>query len=265
MEMVSQQSGTSFSPLPLAYGTQYFWQVVVWDIYEDFTPGPVWSFTTAAANRPPDPPTNPSPADGATELGIHPTLSWAGNDLDGDTMAYDVYLGITSETMEMVSNMQTGTSFNPLPLAYGTQYFWQVVAWDNYEAHSLGPVWSFTTTSTLPPPYQLEYVSGSGQSYYGSGMPAAMVFKVQDTGTGTYLADLTGSGLAMAATASVGYQDLAFNNAGNYDGLGQLGWGGYYYVPFNTGPAYTLEITVTLSLNGVPIDTYLITENILGF
>jgi CSLREA domain-containing protein len=121
-----------------------------------------------------------------------------------------------------------------------------------------------TPKPTLPPAsYKLEYLSGSGQTYRGGGMPNPMVFKIKNTTNGSYVNQtLAALGLSMVATASLGYQDAEFNNLNNYDGLGAEAYGGYYYVPPNTGPAYTLKVTVTLSLNGVPVDSYLITENI---
>ncbi len=128
------------------------------------------------------------------------------------------------------------------------------------------PAATDTPTPTKPKPaanYKLEYLSGSGQTYAGGGMPLPMVFKIKNTTANTYVNQSLGLlNLSMAASASVGYQDAEFNNLNNYGGQGVEGFGGYYYVPTNYGPAYTLQITVTLSLNGVPVDSYLITENI---
>jgi hypothetical protein len=92
-----------------------------------------------------------------------------------------------------------------------------------------------------------------------------MVFKIKNTVTNAYVNQpLAALDLSMVASASVGYQDAEFNNLNNYNGQGAEAFGGYYYVPSNSGPAYTLQITVTLSLNGVPVGSYLITENITG-
>jgi len=114
--------------------------------------------------------------------------------------------------------------------------------------------------------YKLEYVSGNNQTYRGGGMPRPMVFRIKNTVTNTYVttSHLGELGLSLTATASTGYQDAEFNNLNNYDSLGAEAYGGYYYVEVNSGPAYTLKITVNLSLNGDIIDTYLINENILS-
>ena len=121
-----------------------------------------------------------------------------------------------------------------------------------------------TPTQTSAPPYELEYISGSGQTYHGPGMAWPMIFKIKDTATGKYITQLSELGLSLVATAPVGYQDAEFNNANNYGNLGQEGFGGYYAVPERTGVAYTLQITVTLSLNGKPIDSYSITAYVPG-
>jgi len=48
----SGQSAASYSPSTLASGTTYFWQIVA-NNTSGSTPGPVWSFTTAATPPPP--------------------------------------------------------------------------------------------------------------------------------------------------------------------------------------------------------------------
>jgi hypothetical protein len=92
----------------------------------------------------PNIPTNCLPADHSTRVPIHPHLSWTGGDPDaGDTVTYDVYFG-TSETPPLVSNSQSGTTYDPGTLAYNTTYYWQIVATDNQGASTTGPLWDFT-------------------------------------------------------------------------------------------------------------------------
>jgi len=96
-------------------------------------------------NTPPSIPSNPSPANHATDGSINAQLSWTGGDPDaGNTVTYNLYFG-TSPTAAMVSHNQTGTSYAPGTLAYNTTYYWKIEATDNHGAAATGPLWDFTT------------------------------------------------------------------------------------------------------------------------
>jgi len=99
-------------------------------------------------NRPPNVPSSPNPANGATSVDINKDISWTGGDPDPthDTVTYDVYFG-TASTPPKVSGNQSKTSYDPGTLAYQTTYYWQIVAWDNHGASAAGPVWHYTTTN----------------------------------------------------------------------------------------------------------------------
>jgi len=132
-------STASMQKSGLSYGTTYYWKIVS-DDGEAQTAGPVWSFMT---NRPPNTPSNPSPANGATGQSTSPTLSWSGGDPDGDSVTYDVYFGTSSnppyeQTVSSTSIPKTG--LNNL-----TTYYWRIVSNDGHGAQTTGPLWSFTT------------------------------------------------------------------------------------------------------------------------
>ncbi|RKY05796.1 MAG: hypothetical protein DRP65_12625, partial [Planctomycetota bacterium] len=93
--------------------------------------------------NPPDPATNPDPADLATDVSITADISW-----DAGTYAtsHDVYFGTnpTPGAGEFMGN-QTGTTYDPGLLTPDTTYYWAIDA-INAIGSAAGPVWSFTTT-----------------------------------------------------------------------------------------------------------------------
>ncbi len=107
------------------------------------------NYATAPANRAPHIPSEPMPADGATGQAVSLTLSWTGGDPDGDAVTYNVYLDAGDDTPETLVCGQVPTpTCDPGTLLAGMQYYWQVVAADEYSATTTGPVWDFTTIQT---------------------------------------------------------------------------------------------------------------------
>jgi hypothetical protein len=104
-------------------------------------------------NNAPNTPSNPSPPDGATDIDINTILSWTCSDPDGDPLTYDVYFG-TSSPPPLVSSGQSSNSYDPGTLQYNQKYYWQIEAFDNHGASTIGPVWSFTTYKPNNPPYE---------------------------------------------------------------------------------------------------------------
>jgi glutaredoxin len=113
------------------------------------------------SNRPPNAPSNPSPANGAASVDITKDLSWVGGDPDPthDTVTYDVYFGTTNPP-PLVSSGQTATTYDTGTMAYMTTYYWQIVATDNHGASTTGPLWHFTTTSNPNQPPMTPDISG---------------------------------------------------------------------------------------------------------
>ena len=108
-----------------------------------------------AGNHPPSSPVNPAPASGATNQDTTLTLAWSCADPDtGDTLRYDVYLGMTNPPNTALSTSLSGTALVVHNLSLSTTYYWRVIAKDNHGAEAQGSVWSFATGSTPNnPPY----------------------------------------------------------------------------------------------------------------
>jgi hypothetical protein len=99
----------------------------------------------AAPNSPPNVPSSPSPANHAAGVSLDADLSWTGGDPDaGDTVTYDVYFG-TGSSLPKVSGDQSACSYDPGTLNGNTKYYWKIVARDNHQAYTIGPLWDFTT------------------------------------------------------------------------------------------------------------------------
>jgi hypothetical protein len=150
----SNQSNVSFTPGQLNNNTTYYWKIVAKDDQGATTSGPVWNFTTqtAVVNNPPNPPSNPNPANGSTNQPVNLTLNWTCTDPDGDPLTYDIYLG-NNNNPPLIAPNQSNNIFNLGALNYNTTYYWKIVAKDNQGHSTSGTVWDFKTIylDTTPP------------------------------------------------------------------------------------------------------------------
>jgi len=105
--------------------------------------------TPPTSNHPPNTPSSPSPANGASGVSTSVTLSWFGGDPDaGDTVTYDVFLEANDNTPDTLVCNDVGTATcNPGALNASSLYYWKVVASDDKGAPTTGPTWSFTTAT----------------------------------------------------------------------------------------------------------------------
>lgn len=113
--------------------------------------------------------------------------------------------------------------------------------------------------------YQLEYVSGSNQTFQGGSLPSPLVFRVKNITSNSYVTNLSTEMLSIEMTSSSGFQDVVFGNAEDYCSDGDKScFGGYYYVDPNIGPPYTLTINVTLKRNDEILFQVMVNENVTG-
>jgi hypothetical protein len=96
-------------------------------------------------------PRQPSPASGATGVGVNTTLAWrAGR----EAASHKVYFGTDQKAVANdTAPVQAVSphSFDPGPLSYGTTYYWKVTEVNNAANPPVweGGVWSFSTTEVL--------------------------------------------------------------------------------------------------------------------
>ena len=101
----------------------------------------------------PGAPSNPTPADGATDVSMTADLSWTNG---ADTDNVDVYfstdesLVINKDASALVVNSQNVSTYDPGTMMGASIYYWRVVGKNsNLDLETDGPVWSFATE--LPP------------------------------------------------------------------------------------------------------------------
>jgi len=112
---------------------------------------------------PPDAAVLASPASGANGITSQPTLTWNRATF---AVSYDVYLGTSSGSMNLVANVPAQLTNDP-PTTYswtpgsalqaGTTYFWSIVSRTNATAvnpsmKATSSTWSFITNGSAPPP-----------------------------------------------------------------------------------------------------------------
>jgi hypothetical protein len=125
--------------------TTYYWRIDAWD-GNHYSHGPIWEFTTGDPNNPPNQPTMPWPADGATGESIYAMLRWSCSDPDGDELMYKVYFGVVPVLNEdhVIALGITDENWELGTLNFNTTYYWKITAHDG-EMTSTSDTWSFTT------------------------------------------------------------------------------------------------------------------------
>lgn len=109
-----------------------------------------WTFEIEKCCPTPGTPSSPSPLNGATGVATNPTLSWA---VTSNTDSYDVYFGTFISFDPNLVPKVWKPSFPITSLAGGTTFYWQVVAVNSCGTSTAGPVWSFTTYTSVPSSY----------------------------------------------------------------------------------------------------------------
>jgi len=88
----------------------------------------------------------PNPSDSSNHIFFNGRLSWVAVDPDDDPMVYDVYLG-TKMDPPLVATDLNYDEYYPEDIVPGNKYFWRVVARDEMDQETSGPIWQFSSHS----------------------------------------------------------------------------------------------------------------------
>jgi uncharacterized protein (TIGR02145 family) len=119
-----------------------------------------------AANRPPSVPEVPTPENQAIEQPTFLEMSWTCSDIEGDPITYDIYLGTDNPPATKVTSDLTGEYLSMGGLDENTTYYWKVVAKDDHDNSTAGPVWSFSTGFWGTPCEGIPTVEYAGKTYH---------------------------------------------------------------------------------------------------
>jgi photosystem II stability/assembly factor-like uncharacterized protein len=95
--------------------------------------------------EPPGRPRSPSPENGANGVALDVQLNWLCDTEDSErTVTFDVYLGPENPPLRIATSVGN-TTYDPGQLFPGVRYYWKIVAYDENDLATEGPIWYFTT------------------------------------------------------------------------------------------------------------------------
>lgn len=126
---------------------------------------------STGSNTAPNVPFSPTPANGAVDQIVEPTLKWRVSDPNGrsDTLRSEVVLYESNNTNRrtLISNTKD-TTVVATGLRYNTTYFWQVTVRDKAGLVTRGDVWTFRTRNLPDNPYLYVRQVGGNTDIYSS-------------------------------------------------------------------------------------------------
>lgn len=100
--------------------------------------------SNTSVNEPPATPSDPVPENGSLNQPVNSVLEWDCFDPDGDPLTYDIYFG-DDPNPPLLAEGVTEKNYDPGTLENDGQFFWKIVAHDDHENTTEGPVWNFQT------------------------------------------------------------------------------------------------------------------------
>ncbi|PVD18065.1 hypothetical protein V512_014425 [Mesotoga sp. Brook.08.105.5.1] len=127
-------------------GRVYTWKVTAINEFDKRSSSEEFSFTTLQ-NMLPNEPSCLFPGNGTDNYPDAVILQWVCEDPEGDRLSYDVIFG----EGDALCTREIGIPSSKLlvsELKSGTQYFWKVIAKDDYGGVTVGPLWTFSTKAS---------------------------------------------------------------------------------------------------------------------
>ncbi|WP_345949737.1 MULTISPECIES: hypothetical protein [unclassified Mucilaginibacter] len=147
--LTSQSTTATSLALTLQRNTPYSWTVISRSSQSDsIRRSDSWKFYNAGpgtTNYAPFPAELLIPALGQTVVASNGKikLDWSGNDVDGDIVNYDVYLGTKSDPAVWVKDIKD-SELNSIDVVSGQRYFWKIVSHDASGNTSYSDIFQFT-------------------------------------------------------------------------------------------------------------------------
>ncbi len=167
----------------------------------------IWSFNTDTVTppQPPDVPLLSSPANGATNIILQPTISW---NLSPGATQYSLFVSDTFNfDLTIFGVYATNTSYGLYGLGNGKTYYWKVKAENNAGWSAWSSAWSFTTGNTYAPPILVSPSNGA------TNQPLALTLSWDSVPTATSY-ELQGS-VASSTVAGISVPYYAVNGLAN--------------------------------------------------
>ncbi|RKD17136.1 hypothetical protein BCY91_03050 [Pelobium manganitolerans] len=136
--------------LELDRQTPYAWYVISKSNTSSETPqSDTWKFYTAGEGQVSYAPfaagqLSPSMDQTVSASGGKVTLTWVGEDVDGDISGYDIYLGNNRNALAPIKENHNATSLEVV-LASGQTYYWKVITKDQKSNTSTTAIYQFKT------------------------------------------------------------------------------------------------------------------------
>ena len=107
---------------------------------------------TIVYHYPPDKPINPVPANGSQNIVTPYLMSWTCSDPNQSNLVYDIYLDINPDPQIIIKANYDSTIYElDSDLDLGTEYYWKVIARNEFGLTTSSEVWHFTASNISSP------------------------------------------------------------------------------------------------------------------
>jgi len=142
----------------LQYGKKYYWYVVAKDDFNNEVNSEIFCFKTLydPNNQSPGLPANIFPENESIWIDNQELrLNWSCDDPDEDNLTYSIYFDSHTPPQQLIQNYSETYYQLDYSVEFDTEYFWQIIAYDDQGNNSISEMWSFRTKADPAEPSQL--------------------------------------------------------------------------------------------------------------